>query len=312
MAFTRNFVFTDPVAAQQAVQYAQLANQEQAQADQAFNERIRTGTQGRISQQNAQQQMALNQAQMQQRALENEKDRISNQTIAGIQAGPRADALKARQLADEAANKAFALDNFNRGTSFAQTLNDPKTPLSLKQKLMQSGDVEMGPDGLWRSRHKNPNESINDIMNRRSGMGQSTISVTPMPSPGFTPRETDFMVPRPSGSSAPLNLSPFETQGFRVLRQSDIINQTVPGSAESGYPGQATLSPFPKSFREQQLSEPFPADYIHDMLPIDDLRYGTNELGFNRVFPVEATPRPVLRRRDLMPTIYDASGMVTP
>lgn len=172
MAFNSRFVFTDPVAAQQAVQYAQLASQEQAAMDQAFNDRIRTGTQGRISQQNAQQQQMMNQYQMQQRAAEAEKDRalaregyLNAQTVAGIAAGPRDEAIKARQAADVAAQKAFALENFNRGSSFAQTLNDPKTPTSLKQKLMQSGDVEMGPDGVWRSRHLNPNpvESIDDI-----------------------------------------------------------------------------------------------------------------------------------------------------
>lgn len=152
MAFTRNFLFTDPVAAQQAVQYAQLANQEQAQADQAFNDRIRTGTQGRISQQNAQQQMLLSQSQLAQRAAEAEKDRelarqgyTSAQTVAGITAGQRDNVLKARTVADAEANKAFALENFNRGSSFAEMLNNANTPLSLKQKLMQSGsEQELG------------------------------------------------------------------------------------------------------------------------------------------------------------------------
>lgn len=259
MAFTRNFVFTDPVAAQQAVQYAQLANQEQAQADQAFNDRIRTGTQGRISQQNAQQQMMLNQSQLAQRSAEAEKDRelarqgyVNAQTVAGITAGPRDDAIKARQAADMAANKMFLEENFNRGTSFARTLNDPATPQTLKQKLMQSGDVEMGPDGFWRSRHVNPNqaESIDDIRGRMhtvpvpgtvvepgrwfgsnpiaGGVVGSKIpaSMDSMPSRSRMlqmgpPRFADF-------PSAPAGPSPFETPGFRVFRQSDIINQTVP------------------------------------------------------------------------------------
>lgn len=252
MAFTSNFVFTDPVAAQQAVQYAQLANQEQAQADQAFNDRIRTGTQGRISQQNAQQQMLMNQSQMQQQAAEREKDRVSNQTIAGIQAGPREDAIKARQAADALANKAFALDNFNRGTSFAQTLNDPKTPLSLKQKLMQSGDVEMGPDGLWRSRHANPNpvESIDDIRGRVTVPVPGTVvepgrwfgsnpvaggvvgSKIPAAMDSMPSRARMLQMgpppPDPVFPSAPPGPSPFETPGFRIFRQSDIMNRTVP------------------------------------------------------------------------------------
>lgn len=248
MAFTKNFVFTDPVAAQQAVQYAQLANLEQSQADQAFNDRIRTGTQGRISQQNAQQQMMMNQAQMQQQAAEREKDRMSNQTIAGIQAGPRDDAIKARQAADVLANKAFALENFNRGTSFAMTLNDSKTPLSLKQKLMQSGDVEMGPDGIWRSRHANPNaaESIGDIVDRfQPVQGIPGTVVQPGRLFGSNPVLGAFagskipaamdtipsrsrllqMGPPPADFPvAPAGPSPFETSGFRVFRQSDFTN----------------------------------------------------------------------------------------
>lgn len=232
MAFTRNFLFTDPVAAQQAVQYAQLANQEQAQADQAFNDRIRTGTQGRISQQNAQQQMLLSQSQLAQRAAEAEKDRelarqgyTSAQTVAGITAGQRDNVLKARTVADAEANKAFALENFNRGSSFAEMLNNANTPLSLKQKLMQSGDVVMGPDGRWRSRHANPSEHITDLLNRRAGMGPSTISVTPAPSPGFTPRVTDFDVPveYPGGPM----VSPDRSQGMMLPFPRSFRNQSI-------------------------------------------------------------------------------------
>lgn len=241
MAFTRNFVFTDPVAAQQAVQYAQLANQEQAQADQAFNDRIRTGTQGRISQQNAQQQMLLSQGQMAQRASEAEKDRelarqgySSAQTVAGITAGQRDNVLRAREAADASANKAFALDNFNRGSSFAEMLNNANTPLSLKQKLMQSGDVVMGTDGLWRSRHTNPNtvESIGDIQSRFQPVQGIPGS---MGVGGRLPAAMDTMPSRarllqmgPPPMTTPVEPSPFEAPGFRVFRQSDFISQPPP------------------------------------------------------------------------------------
>lgn len=195
--------------------------------------------------------MMMNQAQMQQRALENEKDRMSNQTIAGIQAGPRDDAIKARQAADIAANKMFLEENFNRGTSFARTLNDPATPQALKQKLMQSGDVEMGPDGFWRSRHVNPNqaESIDDIRGRMQTIPVPGTVVEPGRWFGSNPiaggvvgsKIPAAMDTIPSRSrmlqmgpatvdfpSAPVGPSPYETPGFRVFRQSDIINQTVP------------------------------------------------------------------------------------
>lgn len=243
MAFTPNFVFSDPVAAQQATQYAQIAAQERAAQDQAFNDRIRTGTQGRIAQQNAQQQMMLSQSQLAQRAAEAEKDRelarqgyTSAQTVAGITAGQRDNVLRARTAADAEANKTFALDNFNRGSSFAEMLNNSNTPLSLKQKLMQSGDVVMGADGRWRSRYANPDEHISDILNRRAGMGPSTISVTPVPSPGFTPRVTDFDVPveYPGGPM----VGPDRSQGMML--------------------------PFPRSFRNQSI-DPVPAPEI----PVD-------------------------------------------
>lgn len=239
------FIYTNPAAGQQAVQYAQLQAQQEMDRDRQVNDLYKTMSDQATRLGLGSQQASISRNQMSQRAAEAEKDRelarqgyTNAQTVAGITAGPRADALNARKLADDAANKQFALDNFNRGTSFATTLNDPKTPLSLKQKLMQSGDVEMGPDGLWRSRHRNPSENINDILARRAGLGQSTISAVPVPSPGgFTPRETDFRVPvlYPGGPTteggidnvAPPYIreqSPFETPGFKVFRQSDFTN----------------------------------------------------------------------------------------
>lgn len=237
MAFTKNFVFTDPVAAQQATQYAQLAAQEQAANDQAFNDWMRIGTQGRVAQQNAQQQMLMNQNQMAQRAAEAEKDRAlaregygNAKSIAEINVGQRADVMKSRQAADDAANKAFMLENFNRGSSFAEMLNNKDTPLSLKQRLMQSGDVVMGPDGVWRSRHANPNpvETIGDISQRVGGIpgsmgvgGKLQAAMDTMPSRSrllqMGPPPADF-------PSAPAGPSPFETEGFKVFRQSDFTN----------------------------------------------------------------------------------------
>lgn len=241
MAFTKNFVFTDPVAAQQAVQYAQLANLEQSQADQAFNERMRNATQGRIAQQNTQQQMLMNQNQLAQRSAEAEKDRelarqgyTSAQTVAGITAGQRDNVLKAREASDAAANKAFSLENFNRGSSFAEMLNNANTPLSLKQKLMQSGDVVMGPDGIWRSRHTNPNalESIGDIQSRFQPVQGIPGS---MGVGGKLPAAMDTMPSRarllqmgPPPMAAAVEPSPFETPGFQVFRQSDFISQPPP------------------------------------------------------------------------------------
>lgn len=257
MAFNSRFVFTDPVAAQQATAYAQLEAQERAAQEQAFNERIRTGTQGRISQQNAEQQRMMTQSQMAQQAAEREKDRAlqregygSSEKVAGIVAGQRGDILKAREAADAAANKAFTEENWNRGSSYAESLNNPNTPAALKKKLMESGDVVMGPDGVWRSRHSNPNaaESIGDIRQRVQGipgsMGvggmlpggmmtpppRSMVTVTPMPSPGPRPSSsTDFPVqPRASDMTVPMEPSPFETPGFKVFKQSDLLTPKPP------------------------------------------------------------------------------------
>lgn len=245
MAFTKNFIFSDAVPAQQAVQYAQLANQEQAQADQAFNERMRNATQGRIAQNNSQQQMMMSQNQMAQRAAEAEKDRAlqregygSAEKVAGLRADVYGDKIKAQQTADDAFLKRQALENFSRGNSFAETLNNPATPLHLKQKLMESGDVVMGPDGLWRSRHANPNpvESIDSIraaLQPVKGIPGSMGVGGRLPAAMDTiPSRSRMLQMRPPPStpdfpSAPDGPSPFETPGFRVFRQSDFAPQPV-------------------------------------------------------------------------------------
>lgn len=226
MAFTKNFVFTDPVAAQQAVQYAQLASQDQAAEAQAFNDRMRIGTQGRISQQNNQQQQMMNQYQMQQRAAENEKDRelarqgyTNAQTVAGIAYGGKSapvDArLKAQQNADAAALAKQAVDNFAMGNDYAAIINNKTIPDSIKRKFIESGHVTVDQrTGLYVGRYPNPAaESISGILNKRAGMGPSTISVTPMPSPG--PR-----VPSPSDFSVPVEY-PGGPSVFTAPRQSD-------------------------------------------------------------------------------------------
>lgn len=239
------FIYTSPVAGQQAVQYAQLQAQQEMDNDRQISDLFRQAGQNVTNLGLGAQQVGVSRAQMQQRALEAEKDRelarqgyASAQTVAGITAGQRGDVLKARLAADDAANKAFALDNFNRGSSFAEMLNNANTPLSLRQKLMQSGDVVMGADGVWRSRHANPNpvESIDNIRMRVQGIpgsmgvgGRIPAAMDSMPSRArmmqMGPATVDF-------PSAPPGPSPFETPGFQVFRQSDIINRTVPVPVE--------------------------------------------------------------------------------
>lgn len=244
MAFTRNFVFTDPVAAQQAVQYGQLANQEQAQRDQAFNEAFRNLGQQNIARQNTQQQMMMNQAQMANRAAEAEKDRqlarqgyTSAETIAGAKTAQRASEIKAQNDYDAVMQRKQAEQNHLLGKSYSDILNNKSIPEIQKTKFRESGLVTMDPaTGLWVPVHPAPPpvaggvQSISDLLNkRRLGMGPSTISVTPVPSPGgFTPQPTDFRVPveYPGGPlTEPLPTSP--------VRQADM---TAPPAAYGSNP----------------------------------------------------------------------------
>lgn len=265
MAFTPRFVFTDPVAAQQAVQYAQLASQEQAMQDQAFNERMRNATQGRIAQQNTQQQQMFSQSQMQQRAAENEKDRelarqgyANAQTVAGIASGGRlgpVDArLKAQQDADAAALAKQTQDNFAMGNDYAAIINNKTIPDSIKRKFIESGHVTVDPKtGLYIGRYPNPNppaENIQEIMSRamipspsqggspsRGSLMNRNITVT-----ATSPRLSDLSgsggvyspIPESIRAQPAFEPSPFETEGFKVFRQSDFIPRPPPAYDSSG------------------------------------------------------------------------------
>lgn len=237
MAFTRNFVFTDPVAAQQATQYAQIAAQEQAAQDQAFNDRIRIGTQGRISQQNADQQRMMSQSQMMQRADENQKDRISNQTIAGIQAGRVGaggtfdERIKAQQAADEKARQDDSNQKYETGRGLAMILNNPRVSDMEKNKVreaaLKSGLLTVNRMGFYVPLFPPPPapvvEHINDLR-----QGVNDPGVYPPPGGMMLPFPRSFRSQTVDFPSAPAGPSPFETPGFQVFRQSDIMNQTVP------------------------------------------------------------------------------------
>lgn len=251
------FIYREAAPGQQAVQYAQIQAQQEMDRDRMNNELYRAMSQQATQLGVGSQQAAISRAHMQQRQAENEKDRelarqgyTNAQTVAGINSGVRGgivDArLKAQMDADTAALKLQAQDNYSRGISFAEMLNNSATPLSLKQKLMQSGDVVMGPNGVWRSRHANPDqvESIGDIQSRFQPVtgipgpvgGRIPSAMDSMPSrsrmlqagpPPVGPRVSDF-------PSAPPGPSPFETPGFKVFRQSDFIPQPPPAYDASG------------------------------------------------------------------------------
>jgi hypothetical protein len=260
MAFTKNFVFTDPTAANQAVQYAQLANQEQAQQDQAFNERMRNATQGRIAQQNAQQQQMLSQSNMMNQAAEREKDRANAVTVAGIQAGRTGaggtfeQRVQAQNEADARAKRDDQKNKHLQGVALAKILINPNVPESEKARVrdtaLKSGLITVDQRGYYKPAFEDPDapvENIGPLLNKRAGMGPSTISVTPVPSPGpRPPSPSDFRVPveypggpmvgnpRFSDMAAPSEPSPFETEGFKVFRQSDFIPQPPPAYDSSG------------------------------------------------------------------------------
>jgi hypothetical protein len=71
----QNFAFTDPVAAQQAVQMAQIINMAQAEKDRNMAQYAQETLRQKTAQQNAARQQAMTQAQMNQQAAENERSR---------------------------------------------------------------------------------------------------------------------------------------------------------------------------------------------------------------------------------------------
>jgi hypothetical protein len=156
--------------------------------------------------------MLMNQGQMAQRAAEAEKDRQlaekgyrSAETIAGMKVAEDAARLKAQKDADAQFNKEQAIQKHLLGKSYSDILNNPKIPEIQKTKFRESGLVTMDPNtGLWVPVHPEPPpeggqriKSIGELLNPgRLGMGPSTISVTPVPSPGpRPPSSTDFRVP---------------------------------------------------------------------------------------------------------------------
>lgn len=218
------FIYRESAPGQQAVQYAQL--QEQADADrrrilaQTYRDMSTQGTE--MARTNAQ--MAATRSQMNQRSAEAEKDRAlqregykSAEAVAAGRTKATEDAWARREKAqadyDSAAAKQQAEAFFQAGETDAAMMNDPKVPQALKDKIAAGRNVRPGPNGLWVNAHPNPAlqlpgvQTIDDIKRKQSeAAARNRALVTPVPSPGpRPPSSTDFNVPldRSSGPAAP-------------------------------------------------------------------------------------------------------------
>jgi len=178
-----NFIYREAAPGQQAVQYAQL--QEQADAD---RRRILAQTYHDMSAQGADMartnaQMATTRSQMNQRSAEAEKDRAlqregykSAESVAAGRTKATEDAWARRDKAqadyDAAAAKQQAEAFFQAGETDAAMMNDPKVPQALKDKIAAGRNVRPGPNGLWINAHPNPAlqlsgvQSIEDVKRR--------------------------------------------------------------------------------------------------------------------------------------------------
>lgn len=219
-----NFIYRESAPGQQAVQYAQL--QEQADADrrrilaQTYRDMSTQGTE--MARTNAQ--MAATRSQMNQRSAEAEKDRAlqregykSAETVAAGRAKAAEDAWDKRAKAqtdfETAETKRQAEAFFQAGETDAAMMNDPKVPQALKDKIAAGRNVRPGPNGLWVNAHPNPAlqlpgvQTIDDIKRKQSeAAARNRALVTPVPSPGpRPPSSTDFTVPldRSSGPVVP-------------------------------------------------------------------------------------------------------------
>jgi hypothetical protein len=232
------FIFREAAPGQQAVQYAQLQAQQEMDQNRLNNDLYRAMSQQATQLGIGSQQAAISRNQMLQRQAENEKDReltrqgyTNAQTVAGITAGPRDDAIKARQAADAADLKQRNRDLWSMGDAYEKTVNSPdvlKMDPAVVKRMKESGHLYRGDDGLWHNRYPNPDavvESIGDIRQRYEGIpGSMGVGGKLMPGINSMPPRSMMLnraVPVSDFPSAPPGPSPFETDGFRVFRQSD-------------------------------------------------------------------------------------------
>ena len=139
----QNFVFTDPVAAQQATQMAQILNAAQSEKNRNAAMLAQEGQRQQAARYNAAEQRALTQAQMAQQTSESEKNRIARaletdkyikgqESVAGIQAG----AVKTKL--DEAAKAGKQSQAFKSITALIGT-DDPPTDSEFTTMIERSG-----------------------------------------------------------------------------------------------------------------------------------------------------------------------------
>ena len=217
---TAPFVYREAAPGQQAVQYAQL--QEQGEADrrrtiaQAYHDMSTQATE--MARNNAQ--MAATRSQMNQRSAEAEKDRAlqregykSAEAVAAGRTKATEDAwdrrAKAQTDAEAAEVKRQARAFFQAGFSDAAMMNDPKVPQAVKDKISLGRNVRPSPDGLsWVNAHPDPDlptnvETIPGVDARSSALRRGAAGLTPRPpfSPNTTVTPVPSLGPRPPAST---------------------------------------------------------------------------------------------------------------
>jgi hypothetical protein len=192
------FVYREAAPGQQAVQYAQL--QEQGDADrrrilaQTYHDMSTQGTE--MARTNAQ--MAATRSQMNQRSAEAEKDRAlqregykSAESVAAGRTKATEDAWDKRAKAqtdyEAAETKRQAEAFFQAGETDAAMMNDPKVPQALKDKIAAGRNVRPGPNGLWVNAHPNPAlqlPGVTTIEERKRRLAESKAQNRALVQPG--------------------------------------------------------------------------------------------------------------------------------
>lgn len=246
------FIYTNPAAGQQAVQYAQLQAQDDADKRRLLGATLHDMSVQGIEAGRNNAQMGYSRAQLMNRSAEAERDRALQRegyrSAESINTARSAaiDAERTRRAAEQTAYEKDQLLRqqqafFQAGETDAAMMNDPKVDKAIKQKIAQGRNVKPGANGLWVNAHPNPAllapaiPTIADLRAKQAsalGANRALLGtpevpqvpfspntvVTPMPSPGYTPRVTDFDIPVEYPGGPIIDVPPLE-----VVPQDEIL-----------------------------------------------------------------------------------------
>ncbi len=212
-----NFIYTNPSAGQQAVQYAQLQAQDDADKRRLLGATLHDMSVQGIEAGRNNAQMGYSRAQLMNRSAEAERDRALQRegyrSAESINTARSAaiDAERTRRATEQAAYEKDQLLRqqqafFQAGETDAAMMNDPKVDKAVKAKIAQGRNVKPGANGLWVNAHPNPAllaPALPTIADLKAKQAAATGANRALISPGYTPVEqpaAPIAVPFTSGT----------------------------------------------------------------------------------------------------------------